>query len=270
MPGGFPLGLDVCNGTDQGTATGTSQGTSITAGAANTAGSFTQLVASSAIDASWMIVICNQASAAGALAVDIAVGASGSEKVIAQQIVSVEASGAAVAFPCSIPAGTRISARAQSSTASATVGVSVILFDGAFTQMDGNGGADSIGFVSGSTTGTTVTASASTNTKGSYAQLVASTTRDYIGLFGAFDTGGTTTAHHNLLDIAIGASGSEQVIIPNFPAVSSAQGLSANLFSPENIPFTPILIPAGTRIAARMQSNVASSAMHVTLYGVYQ
>jgi len=276
MPGGLPLGLDVCNGNSTGTSS--SLGTAVTcAGSANTKGSWAQLVASTPNDTVFVdVVIYFNASAFSAagqqLAVDIGVGAGGSEVVIANNLMNVPGytlkTGVHYAFPLAIPAGTRIAARAQASVASAVANVSINLFDGSFTQMEGIAAVDSIGFQAGTTRGVTLTPNASANTMGSYAQLVASSSVDYMGIMAAFDYQGGAFATQNwLVDIAIGAGGSEVVVVPQL----FTGGGGANAFGCPVMPFIPLSIPAGTRIAARCQSSAASgAAIGATLFGVYQ
>lgn len=281
MPGGFPLGLDVCNGTNIAANTGTSSGVALTSSAsANTKGSFTQLIASTTIDACWMYVGIQgpgiSTSVAGA--VDIAVGGSGSEQVIVSNLCAGNVNdlgwSGEWSFPIQIPAGTRVAARCQTTVGSDGVAVNVILFDGSFTQMEGVAGVDSIGFLTASTHGTSVDPGGTANTKGSYAQLVASTSRDYLGLMLAVDQGPSTSTVNFpvwLLDIAIGGSGSEQVIIPNLAIATLNPSATAGVVGATEA-FFPIAIPAGTRVAARLQCNITTAAQRelgITCYGLY-
>jgi len=275
MAGGWPLGLDVCHGNDNGTVTSSSSGTVITAASsANTKGSYTQLVASTAYDACWMIIQMTFGTYTGLSAlqaIDIATGASGSEVVLISNIMQY--SGDSILFcnnivvPCCIPAGTRIAARMQATTASNTAAVNIVLFDGAYTQMEGCSLIDTYGFVSANTTGTVITTSGTANTKGSYVQLTASTTYDLLGFFFIIDNDAKTSGgtSNYLIDVATGASGSEVVIFPNFKVRALDQG-----FQPSYSGFCPVAIPAGTRIAARAAgaSGGTSVPIGITFYGV--
>jgi len=285
MAGGWPNGPEVVNATDQGTVTASSQGTAvISSSTTNTYGSWTQLIASSAIDCCFVMVqvSCPTGVAAGNV-VDIGVGASGSEKVIisAIQVLSTVSSSfvggmTTVVFPCQIVTGTRIAARSQSSTASTTMYVSVILFDGAYTQGEGASGVvDTYGFVSTTTLGTAIDPGATVNTKGSYVQITASTTSDLAGFILVFDMQGqenTTVDYEALIDIATGASGSEKVLIPNMPFTGNlATGPWQPGMNPEATEFIPIAIPASTRVAIRAQSSANTATARVfgvTMYGV--
>jgi hypothetical protein len=279
MSGGFQnIDATICNGTDIGTVAASSLGTTITASASpNTKGSYAQLIASTSSDATWVVVnVGHSTFSSNAMAIDLAVGGAGSEVIFANNLLArFEGTNTSInvwtqySFPVTIPAGSRIAARCQADNNPSDPGyINLILFDSSFPLFEGVG-VDSIGFAAGTTTGTTCTASGSTNTKGSYAQLTASTARDYIGVIPIFDIGSATTpAGDFLYDIAIGAGGSEIVIIPNIPVSKwgSTQGYAQ---TPLGGPFLPIQIPAGTRISARCQCDTASGFLAITLYGVY-
>ncbi len=109
--------------------------------------------------------------------------------------------------------------------------------------------------------GPTVTASGTTHTKGNYVQLEAATTYDWYG-FWLMCSGSSASANatNQLLDLAIGAAASEQIILPDFMS-----GWHIN-----QIPtpyFIPIYIPRGTRIAARVQAQIASDTVDVCIWG---
>jgi energy-converting hydrogenase Eha subunit B len=102
--------------------------------------------------------------------------------------------------------------------------------------------------------GTTCSPSASANTKGAWAQLIAASAidGDAIMLRVDFKQTDATTASM-LLDIGIGSAGQERVVIPN---------LFHRSMQFDTLPFNimlPLHIAAGTRIAARCQSSNAAS-----------
>lgn len=259
MAGGFyiPDGLANCVGYGQ--VTGTTAQTSTTTGAANTKGSYTQLTASTTADATCLMVESNTVASGNATSKDIAIGAAGSEKIIIPDLVDASP---AVSFhnytfwPVSIPSGTRIAFRAQSTSASDTPSISIWLFDNG-TMGRGSGIIDTIGFVSASTQGTTVDAGATANTKGSYAQITASTSVDYAGFCCHFDTLAVNFAASVgfLIDIAIGAAASEKVIIPNL----YVRGQGGGMMMPPFTPWFDMPIRSGTRIAVRAQCSSNTS-----------
>lgn len=114
-------------------------------------------------------------------------------------------------------------------------------------------------------TGTTVTASSTIHTKGSYAQLIASTAYSSWGIFvmvGGLGTAASTNTR-GLIDIAIGASSSEVDIISNLIAGQSGQSIGASI-GPQMY-FFPIVIPAGVRISARLQALISSDTATVAV-----
>ncbi len=285
MPGGFPLGLEVCNGTSIAPDTANSRGTTVNSNAlANTLGAWTQLIASTASDCVFLNVGAGGFVFAGSDgALDIGVGAAGSEQVIAGQLhVSMkDAAGDAQTtypLPLAIPAGTRIAARCQVTHANDGLYINLQAFDGAFTNFDGYSGIDSFGFVSATTIGTQVDPGAVLNTKGAYTQLVASTAKDYAGFFFAFDllnqqTGNATDIYALLVDFAIGAAGSEKIIIPDFPIRKIYLSAPYLVVEPGVTPIFWVPVPSGTKISARCQADNATSPnrlIGITGYGIYQ
>lgn len=109
------------------------------------------------------------------------------------------------------------------------------------------------------TFGTTITCAGSAHTKGAYSsgQLISSTEFDVYGIYllwGATFTSATVT--DMLMDIGIGASGSEVTIINNLQVG----------WSERNRLFLPLHIPKGTRIAARAQGIIASDTVEVGIF----
>jgi hypothetical protein len=274
MPGGYQLEQGLCNGNDNGTDTVNSRGTAV-AGANGAYGSYVQIVASTGSDTCAILVSLSYNGGANTQfqsAIRIGVGAGGSEVVIINDMLVYAASSSYVAanyfFPICIPSGTRIAAACYCPGGTDTVYVSVVLFDGSFASIEGYAGVDSIGLSAAK--GTTITCGAA-NTKGSYAQLTASTSRDYMGFIISIDglnAGLAQTGSDILVDLAIGAGGSEVNIVPNFtvPIAGTASGMQGIV--PSDI--FPINIPSGTRIAARAQSATASRILGLTVYGIYK
>ncbi len=121
-----------------------------------------------------------------------------------------------------------------------------------------NAASGGAAFAAGSD-GTTITAAGVADTKGAWTQLIASTTADAV----AFSVSSNLTlaiAGQYAVDIGIGPGGSEQVIVSN--VIVPGGGNTVLNCSTIHI---PIAIPAGTRIAARCQSTVASKQMGVSI-----
>lgn len=128
-----------------------------------------------------------------------------------------------------------------------------------FSTLGGVSKAECEGYVTASTELTTVTASASTNTKGAWTELVASSSYNTDGIYITISPGVSgASACSCLLDIGVGAAASEVVRIPNL-LTSRNTGNDTDRF------FFPIHIPSGTRISARLQSTTGSEVRYVGL-----
>jgi hypothetical protein len=99
----------------------------------------------------------------------------------------------------------------------------------------------------------TVTADTAAHTKGSYSELIASTSANaglLVLMVQDISVASTNTA--TLIDVATGASGSEAAIISNL-----AVGGALTTTGPTGVAVSvPLKIPSGTRISARIQSVV--------------
>ena len=120
--------------------------------------------------------------------------------------------------------------------------------------------AQSVGALPASSHGTTITASGSTNTKGTYTSLITATTYDCCFVMIEIVV---STAALMLVDIAIGTSGNQIVVVPNIWCGASANVTTATRCSLA-VAF-PLNIPAGTNIWARCQSATASATCLVTM-----
>lgn len=95
----------------------------------------------------------------------------------------------------------------------------------------------------------------SANTKGSYVELKASLPYDIDGIFLTLQN---APNGYQVFDIAIGGSGSEVVVVPNWCGSRALSGGHADLWV-----WIPIHITAGTRVAIRSQSSAGSGYFHV-------
>lgn len=93
----------------------------------------------------------------------------------------------------------------------------------------------------------TVTAPVSNNTKGSWVEYLASTARDYTGLLVTINVNANNISV--LYDVAIGGSGSEQVVVPDL--------LFAGLDRDCAHFFAPVAVPAGSRLSSRIAATNA-------------
>lgn len=126
-----------------------------------------------------------------------------------------------------------------------------------------SGGPSGSGASPANSRGVAVTASGTANTKGSWAEVLASNDYDtdwlVLGLNAiAVGAGGS---RYYLVDIGVGPAGSENVLIANMHFNIYDDG---SRVSSEGTWLFPLRLAAGARLAARSQSSPASSAIYVT------
>jgi len=242
--------------------------TTVTAGStAHTKGSWTQINGSTT-ERTIAVIFLHMLITQNAL-FDIGTGAAGSEVVVIPNI-HVSSPGARSMCPAgpyfiNIPKGTRVAVRCQSATASATYSIGIAFCQNPpspqqFTALSypiqtpdylENAGMDtSTSFM------TTITAGASAHTKGSWTQLLASTTGRVVAI--AIHTRGGATDVRYLVDIGIGAAGSETVLVADLGCESSGAWIPSMFL-------VLIVVAPGTRIAARCQASTASSTINYGL-----
>lgn len=110
--------------------------------------------------------------------------------------------------------------------------------------------------------GTVITADAAANTKGAYSQLIAATTMEWLGFLLVVDPAQTGAAYV-AVDIAIGAAASEIDILKNFHCSWKNATNQEGAYSI----FIPLRVPVGSRVAARIQSDVGGRTVRVSCLG---
>jgi hypothetical protein len=106
------------------------------------------------------------------------------------------------------------------------------------------------------------TGSATINTKGSWSQIISSSSGNTSFIFISLNNvGNAATNTATLLDIGTGASGSETAIIGD--VAIGASGSSGGITNTFGVPFK---IPSGTRVSARIQSVVASKTSTISAF----
>ena len=251
--------------------TGSSTGVSLTTGAANTKGSYAELAASTAYNAQGFFVTAGKASdTATDTRIDIAIGAAASEQIIINNLFGSGKNDRALRyyFPIQIPAGSRIAARAQSVSATTTSRIGLTLC-AKHPNGYSKGSVTTYGANTADSGGVSVDPGAVLNTKGAYSEIVASTTYDHDSFILAISEQNNyvRTSSSYLFDIAVGAAGSEVVVVPDQIMFQAAGG---DTFDPPVFEL-PFAAPAGSRIAIRAQANTTDATdrtFDVILYGI--
>lgn len=254
--------------------TATSDGTPLTVSSTNTkAASFTTVIdpVPFAVRGFWVNLDLSVAGSPSAL-VDIAIGAASSEVIIVPDLLVSSRLGhpATVLIPLQVPAGARLSARCQCTSTTNIPRIAITLAEGppglVFGAMNAHGVA------TGDSGGQSIDPGGSANTKPAapFTQIVASTTFDYHGGIIAFAAAANTamTDANWLVEVGIGASSSERVVVPDIHL--GAQTASDVLTPPFLGPFL-CSIPAGSRISARAQCSITDATdrlFDIAFYGL--
>ena len=261
-------------------------GTQVTSSAtAHTKGAWVQLDAATGFDASLLLLDIAVQFQDTLYLFDIGIGASGSEQVLIPNLLVSQSTAVIprLSIPISIPAGSRIAVRSQDNFGSSTSFVSGMIIAGGWAGQSPFNTVNAYGPNTATSNGVIADAGATANTKGAWAQITASTASAMkaIMVSGIRGVPGTamTADFANLVDIGVGASGSEQVLIPNivFQASITTGGATGSplvlsglgtLF-PRFIPPIPCDIPAGVRLAVRQQSTTTNAADRTSAYAIY-
>jgi hypothetical protein len=286
MTAGWNTSTHFANAQAMGASTATSSGVTLTSGASNVKGAWSQVIASTASDITHLLVCFSYFSAGGGGgngpggAIDVAVAPSGSEAsgILIQNLIvpMLVVFGEHFLLPVGqIPAGSRIAARFASSFASDTVALSLVGFDSGWSSASNGGLWDTYGWSgSGAIQGFAVDPGATINVKGSYVALSTSVTNDLSGFFITWDVqnraSSTGSYMDYLVDFALGGIGSEVVILPNV-MIARNSFTGGVLYGPQTTPFLPIPIAAGSRLSCRAQAyNVTAldRILGVSVYGL--
>jgi hypothetical protein len=242
-----------------GAVTASSVGTLVTpSGSSNTKGSWAELSAATGQDADGFMLFIHPGDVGIAdFLVDIGIGAAASEVVILPDFLFTSGgadSGAARVFiPIPIPAGSRVAARCQSTdTAAASVRVGVALINGGLAKTLRRSVATTYGADTSDSGGTAVDPGASTNTKGSWAQLAAALTFGFdqcVVCFGQRNNA-ANASQNQLFDLGLGAAASEVVLIGDlYYRVQASEDINPKAT------WLPVGAKAGQRLSARAQSS---------------
>lgn len=249
-----------------GTDSANSRAVRITLGATpNVKTGWVEVASSTPAPATAVLLTCAGYSHIADLLVDVAVGGAGSEQVVLENLqfsMFSRMAGRAGVLPLAIPAGSRVSARAQSSDASAVLELG---FHGWVDPDFGSGlRATTYGANTADSGGAAVTGNSTVNIEGAFVELTSNSNpvRLYYVCVGAQNASRGNT--HFRVDIAAGAGGSEQVFCADlFSQDNSVRDwVTPGVFGPFRAD-----IPAATRLSARVQTNVSSQSVDVVFIG---
>jgi len=224
---------------------------------------YLDIIAATAADYDGLIVSANPFVNGVSYLIDIAVGALSSEQIILPDWLLCGGIGipACIYIPCNIPEGTRLSVRGQSSTGNSNIYINVIGVTGGLWGAPSGGRIVNLAATPATSKGILLDAGAVANTyPASYTQIIASTTEDiaalWIGAGSHVNTAPQLAAQR--IQIGVGAAASEQLI--------HEMGLSSNITTWSGPPpfWLPSVIPAGSRIAARVRSTTNDATDRVS------
>lgn len=267
----FPLGGYTYSETI-GATTAASLLTAVTSGATNTKGAWTELAAATARATDFIIIYLDFVAGGAAIrdvALDIAIGGAGSEVIIMEDLHTQLKSSIGPAikfhFPVRIPKGVRVSARIATNASADVFSVGASLFTSKFKSGRGYSKVKTLGIVGGGNpTAVAVDPGGTANTKGAWTEIVAATP-ERIQEFSLCIGGNTNNAHIDatfLADIAVGGAGSEVILVENIYITESSAETTR---SPTHF---PIEIPAGSRVAMRMQSSIIDPTDRVLSFAI--
>jgi hypothetical protein len=237
---------------------GTGLGTTVTTGALNTKGSYASIGTTTFRYSGFLLQLVSNNGTR--FRFDVAVNTGGSDQVIVEDFYydshfSSTVSTISLWFPVSVPSGAAIKIKAQAAAATQSF---LAIVQGYATDFPGHTSFRACRSATDFTnTDPTNSVTQTGNTVTSWAQVVSSTVAAFAGLYvsPAVCADTSRTSSKMLVDIAVGAGGSEQVVI-------SALQFTQNASGPVPSGVGPVLcdIPAGTRLSSRVQCSAAGAA----------
>lgn len=238
-------------------------------GSAHTKGSWTELISAAGHTATtyWIRLDMEGSNTGGirSFLIDIGTGGAGAESAVVSNIAFNDkgTASASITFPITISSGTRISARCQASTGSATCTVCI----NAMTDSQwGTSTSNESTALTATSKGAVVTADGTAHTKTvTPIELIASTGIIYnywIVQIGLNNNDTIGTGSDNLVDIMTGAGGAEVVLAPDiflYHNAAESNFVNAVFFHQ---------IAAGTRLSARAQSSDTDATDRVSSVSV--
>jgi hypothetical protein len=234
-----------------------------TASSANTkSAAWVEMVDSTAVGGLLNVSIMTPTQPADVL-LDIAIGAAGSEQILINNLCASFPVAALYrifspyTIPIYIPAGTRLSAKSQSTyNGTSTISVNLELVEATMFGAEAPlAFCDTYGATTADSGGTSIDPGATANTKGAWVPLTAASTRTtkalILAIGGNNDTSRATCTWY--VDIGVGAEGAEQVIAADLMYTCIT---TSDVPQPGHSPLYGLEIPAGTRISVRAKCTI--------------
>lgn len=246
-------------------------GINVVSGAtAGVPGAWTEVHAGVPTDIDRLTVCCVSSTAisnaSSSMLLDIGVGPAGAEVAVIESMpTGFNPSGRPVlaVLPCSIAEGSRVAYRTRGESTRTSWGVD---FDTVFGVTTGMQTANPVAFGADTATcaGVTIDNPPTTNTKGAWTEIIASTPARLKGIHIGPGINGTASAANStcLVDIGAGPAGNETVIVSDVPMYVST---SETVTRP--ISLVACDIPPGERVSARY-SRTATQRLDLILHGV--
>jgi len=256
------------------TPTTAGAGTTITAGAANTKGSWAQLFAATNFDVYGITLLITNNSTSALVRnwlFDLGIGPSAEQPIVSNLMgtgntnLTSGPTGPHYFLPIFIPKGTRVVARAQCSTASATANITAWLQGGpSNVPWRAFAGAEGIGINTAASAGTAITAGSPAGTESAWTSI-----------------GSTTARAYGAIKLMVGTDVSTAVNNAAYHAEwgYSSTTLGESLFFSNNVenvgglyPLQPdyVQIPVGTQLQVRTESSLATGeALQYGLLGFF-
>lgn len=234
----------------------------------NSKGSWAQLIAATTRPSYGLFIASRGAFANGvnnATIFDVAIGGSGSESIIVENaVLGSRGLGVSIFVPIYLPAGVRLAARGQQGDSAAyAAGFQVILNS---TPGPAWARATTYGANTATSAATNLATSTAADTKSVWTEITAATTSliSYLVVIITASASTNLTTIRGIVDIGVGAAGSERVIAADLSYRVLATGDIAGSTSPG----MAIQLPVGTRLAARWAGDTTGQAPSVSLIGV--
>ena len=240
----------------------------------NVKGSYAELCTSTPWDADGIMVQLQINNTTVSALMDFAVGGSGSEVNVMSDVLIQNATRLStyVFIPCSIPAGTRISARAQATTGSQAIAVQAHIYRNGFWGTPPGGRIVSMGINSADSGATGMDAGAVADTYTSWVEISSSVPGDLAGIYlllgNQQNSSPTDQAGSFLLQLGTGGSGSESVV---WGAIRFGSGATGGFYGPLPAAWFPVSIPAGSRLSARTRGSTTDATdrkYDIAVYGL--